>query len=533
MVPEYQSTKVPKYQSTRVLELSRFLNSGTLELWNSGTKALKNQKHGTNRKVRKIIMSHPTNKTQLIIIGAGPGGYAAAFYGADKGLEVTLIDTSENPGGTCLYRGCIPSKAYLHVCAIINEAKEAEKFGVIFSEPQIDLEKVRAFKDGVVAKLTKGLGQLSKARKITYIQGTGSFVDEKTVKVVKADGLEENITFENAIIATGSRPMIVPPFDQKTPCVIFSCKALALPDVPKKLLVVGAGYIGLELGSVYATLGSEVTVVEMMETAIPGADRDLAMVLQRQLKKKFKNMYFKTKVSQVEESGAGLKVTFVKDDNSEFIEEFDKVFVSVGRRPYTEGLGLDNIGIELDSKGFIKTCDMRRTTCDAIFAIGDITGQPMLAHKASHEARVAVDAILGKEAKFAPKAIPAVMFTDPEVAWCGLTENEAKEKELDFEVAKFPWLASGRALTLGRTEGMTKLIIEKETQKILGVGMIGKHVGDMISEGALAIEMGATAKDLAHVIHPHPTLSETIMEAADVFYGECAHIYKPKRTHHT
>ncbi|MBU0505736.1 FAD-dependent oxidoreductase, partial [bacterium] len=362
-----------------------------------------------------------------------------------------------------------------------------------------------------------------------YIQGTGSFIDKTTVKVVKADGLEEQISFEKAIIATGSRPMVVPPFDQKTPGVIFSCKALALPDIPKRLLVVGAGYIGLELGSVYATLGSEVTVVEMMDTAIPGADRDLAMVLQRQLKKKFKNMYFKTKVSQVEEDGDGLKVTFVKEDNSTFTENFNKVFVSIGRRPYTEGLGLEKVGIELDEKGFVNTTHDKRSTIHNIFAIGDITGQPMLAHKASHEARVAVDAILGKNTTFAPKAIPAVMFTDPEVAWCGLTETQAKEKELNFEVAKFPWLASGRALTLGRTEGMTKLIIDKETEKVLGVGMVGKHVGDMISEGALAIEMGATAKDLAHVIHPHPTLSETIMEAAEVFYGQCSHLYKPKR----
>ena len=362
-----------------------------------------------------------TTKTQLLVIGAGPGGYAAAFYAADKGLNVTLIDKSPNPGGTCLYRGCIPSKAYLHVTKILSEAKEAEKFGVTFEEPKIDIEKIRAFKDSVVTKLTKGLGQLTKARKINYIQGEASFVDKNTVKVVKEDGSEENIGFDNAIIATGSRPMVVSPFDQKTKGVIYSCKAIALPDVPKKMLVVGAGYIGLELGSVYQALGSEVTVVEMMDSVIPGADRDLAQVLQRQIKKKFKNMLFKTKVAEVKEEGDGVKAVLEKEDGTKTEEVYDKVFVSVGRRPYTEGLGLENIGVKLDAKGFIPTTSSLMTHHSSLYAIGDVVGNPMLAHKASHEARVAVDNIMGEDSKFAPKAIPAVIFTDPEVAWCGVT----------------------------------------------------------------------------------------------------------------
>jgi len=470
-------------------------------------------------------MSSKEITTDLVVLGGGPGGYAAAFYAADLGMKVTLVDLEANPGGVCLYRGCIPSKALLHAAKVINEASEASEYGVEFGEPKINLEKLRSWKDSVVTKLTGGLGQLAKARKITFIQGRGSFLDSNTLKVLGIDGAESRVSFKNIIVATGSRPIPVPGLSLESSRLLDSTAALRLSQVPKKLLIVGAGYIGLELGSVYAALGTKVSVVEMMDGVIPGADRDMATILHKELKKKFDKFYFKTRLTDIVEEKDGLKVTF--DGQPE--EAFDYVLVSIGRKPNSSGIGLDNTSVKVQDNGFIQVNERLQTSVPNIYAIGDVVGQPMLAHKASHEARVAVEAISGKAVAFEPKAIPAVIFTDPEVAWCGMTENEAKENNIEVEVVKFPWAASGRAMTLGRTEGMTKLIVDKKTEAILGVGIVGPNAGDMISEGVLAVEMCATVTDLKLSIHPHPTLSESVMEAAELFFGHCTHMYRPKR----
>jgi len=463
------------------------------------------------------------NKSQLVVIGAGPGGYVAAFLAADNGLEVTLIDSSERPGGICLQKGCIPSKALLHAARIIEETKEAKEFGIEFSEPNIDIDKLRSFKDNVINKLTSGLVHLCKQRKVNYIQGKASFASSTSVKVIKSDNTEEIIEFENAILATGSKPVKLPGLDF-TSKVMDSTIALNLENIPKTLLVVGGGYIGLEIGSVYAALGSDVSVVEMSDSLIPNADKDLVRPLSRKLKDSFSEILLNTKADSITENDAGVSVA-IGDEK----KEYDKVLIAIGRKPCFEDLGLDNTNIELDDKNFIKTDAQRKTTEPNIYAIGDITGEPMLAHKASAEAKTAIYNILGKDSSFEPKAIPAVAFTDPEIAWCGLTEEEAKAKGIDFEVAKFPWAASGRALSLARTEGMTKLIIDPSNEKILGVGIVGVGAGELISEGVVAIEMDATVSDLANCIHPHPTLSETLMESAEVFHGKSPSIYKPKK----
>jgi dihydrolipoamide dehydrogenase len=466
--------------------------------------------------------------TKLVVLGGGPGGYAAAFYAADLGMDVTLVDLEANPGGVCLYRGCIPSKALLHVAEVLNEAKHAKDFGVEFAEPKINLEKVRTWKDGVVKKLTGGLGQLSKARKINFVQGRGSFVDSNTLKVVKTDGAEESLSFDNIIIATGSRPSTLPGNSVESSRIWDSTSALRLDQIPGKLLVIGGGYIGLELGSVYAALGSEVSVVEMTPGIIPGADRDLAQILQKQLSKSMKTMMFGTKVTGLVEEKDGMRVQFEKDGKAEE-EVYDYVLVSIGRKPNSSGLGLDNTGVKVSDHGFIEVNGARQTAVSNIYAIGDVVGGLMLAHKASHEAKTAVEAIQGQDVTFEPQAIPAVIFTDPQVAWCGLTETEAKEKGVEYKAVKFPWAASGRATTLGRNEGVTKLLIDPKSEAILGMGIVGPGAGDMISEGVVAIEMGATASDLKMCIHPHPTLSESIMEAAEVFFGHCTHMFAPKK----
>ncbi len=465
---------------------------------------------------------------ELVVIGGGPGGYAAAFYAADKGLDVTLIEKEENPGGVCLYRGCIPSKALLHVAKLINEAKEAEHWGVRFSEPEIDLDKLREFKNSVVQKLTGGTGQLAKQRKITYVRGTASFVNSNTVIVKKHDGSTEEIKYKKAILATGSVPVKIPAFDISDK-VMDSTGALELNDIPEKFLVVGGGYIGLELGSVYAAIGSKVTVVEMMDGLLPGADRDLVRVLERTLKPRFEDVLLSTKVVEMSEENGKIKVRFEGKKVKEPVQYFDRVLVSVGRKPVTTGFGIENTNIKVDDKGFVITDEKMLTDDPSIFAIGDLVGNPMLAHKASAEGKVAVEAVMGEKTAFEPNAIPAVVFTDPELAWAGITENEAKEQGLKVEIARFPWGASGRATTIGRNDGLTKLIIEPETGRILGMGMVGVGAGDMIAEGALAVEMAALAKDVAMTIHPHPTLSETIMESAEAFYGHSTHVYKPKR----
>ncbi len=470
-----------------------------------------------------------SEKKQLVVIGAGPGGYAAAFYAADHGMDVTLIDKELNPGGVCLYRGCIPSKALLHISKLIHEAEESSKWGVTFGKPKIDLDKLREFKNNVVNKLTGGTGQLSKQRKINYIQGTASFVNSNTLSVQREDGSSEELNFEKAILATGSVPAEVPGISFDLPGVWDSTDALELETVPKKLLVVGGGYIGLELGSVYAALGSKVTVVEMMPGLLPGADKDLVKVLQKTLEKSIDNIMLNTKVVEVKETKSGLKVKFEGEDVEKAEQQFDKILVSVGRRPVTKGLGLENTQVSITDRGFVHVDEKLATSDPSIFAVGDIVGGAMLAHKASAEAKVAVDVIAGNKAAFEPNAIPAVVFTDPELAWAGLSENEAKEKGIKVDVARFPWAASGRATTIDRNDGLTKLIIDPETTRILGVGIVGAGAGEMISEGVLAVEMAALAKDVAMSIHPHPTLSETVMEAAEVHFGEATHLYRPKR----
>lgn len=470
-------------------------------------------------------MNINTVSTDLVVLGGGPGGYAAAFYAADMGLAVTLVDVEANPGGVCLYRGCIPSKALLHAAKIIHEARAAKDFGIEFPAPKIDWARLISWKDDVVAKLTKGLGGLAKIRKVNFLQGRGSFLDNETMKVVPTNGQETRLKFKHAIIATGSRPISLPGITLESKRLLDSTRALSLPAIPKKMLIVGAGYIGLELGSVYTAVGTKVTCVEMLPGILPGVDADLAAILHRELSKSFAGFIFNTRVTGITEETGGLRVSFDREP----ADVFDCVLVCIGRRPNGSGIGLDNTRVEVSDKGFIEVNERRQTAVGHIFAIGDVVGQPMLAHKAAHEARVAVDAILGKNTAFEPLAIPAVIFTDPEVAYSGMMEQEAKENGLDIEVVKFPWAASGRALTLARTEGLTKLIVDKKTELLLGVGLVGPNAGDMISEAALAIEMGATVSDLKLTIHPHPTLSETLMEAAELFFGHCTHMHRPKK----
>ena len=466
---------------------------------------------------------------QLVVLGAGPGGYAAAFYAADLGMRVALVDEEKNPGGVCLYRGCIPSKALLHVAKVIDEAKQAGNWGVTFTEPKVDIDKLRAFKQGVVDKLTAGVGSVAKMRKVTFVQGRATLTGPTSMSVTGPGGTTE-LKFEHLILATGSHPTKIPTLSLDSPRMMDSTSGLEIPDVPKSLLVIGGGYIGLELGTVYATLGSKVSVVEMTPGLLPGADRDLVGVLEKRLKNLFASIMLNTKVVKVAlaNEGAGIRVTF-EGDVAEKEQVFDRVLVAVGRRPNSKIPGLETTKVRVAANGFIETDEQRRTAEPNIFAIGDVAGEPMLAHKASHEARVAVEVIAGHKAVFEPQAIPAVVFTDPEIAWCGMTEVQAQASGIDFEVAKFPWGALGRAITIDRPDGLTKLILEKGTGRILGVGVAGSGAGELIAEGVLAIEMGATAEDLKLVIHPHPTLSETLMESAEVFFGQSTHVYKPRR----
>ncbi len=464
----------------------------------------------------------------VTVIGAGPGGYAAAFYAADLGMEVTLIDNEVNPGGVCLYRGCIPSKALLHAAKVINEAKEAKNWGIEFGQPKIDINRLREWKNEVVKQLTGGLGIVSKQRKVNYIRGTASFINSNTLEIKKEDGSTENHTFENAIIATGSIIATIPDLNIDSKRLLNSTTALDLPEIPKSLLVIGGGYIGLELGSVYQALGTKVSVVEMMPGLLPGADRDLVSHLSKKLGKEFERIMLNAKVTEMKETKNGIKVKIDTEIGTEELE-YDYVLMSIGRKPSTKGLGVENAHVTTNERGWIKVNAQMKTEGGNIYAIGDIAGEPMLAHKASHEARVAVDTIAGEKVAFEPLAIPAVVFTDPEIAWAGLTENQAKEKKIKYETAKYPWAASGRATTLGRSDGVTKLILDPESQRILGVGICGPGAGELIAEGVLAIEMGANVTDLKLTIHPHPTLSETIMEAAEAFFGQSTHMYKPKR----
>ena len=464
-----------------------------------------------------------STKTDIVVLGAGPGGYAAAFYAADKGKKVIMVEKDSRLGGVCLNRGCIPSKALLHAAKLITESRESGHRGISFGEPRIDLYKLRAWKDSILDKLGGGVAGLAKQRGVEVMHGRGYFEESKTLRVETDDG-QKFIQFDTAIISVGSKSAMPKAFDLGNPRVMTSRDALDVPDVPGTLLIVGGGYIGMELGTVYAALGSKVVVVEALASILMGADADLVRYVQRYAEKAFKEVRVKTKVVSMATAGKQIKVVMEKD-GQKLEELYDRVLVSVGRVPNHADLGLENTKVTKDDRGFIKVNEKQQTNDPAIYAIGDVTGGALLAHKASREARVAVDAILGEYNALTQYIIPAVVFTDPEVAWCGLTEMEAKEKGITVKVARFPWSASGRALTFDRPDGLTKLIIDPETERILGAGITGHGAGELISEAVLAIEMGATAFDLASSIHPHPTLSETLMECAEVFYGHATHTF--------
>ncbi len=464
-----------------------------------------------------MVMGEETLETQVAVIGGGPGGYSAAFRAADLGLDVVLIEEGERLGGTCLLRGCIPSKALLETSTLIQRTQEAQAHGISFGKPKIDLPSLRDWKNSVVDRLVSGLGTLAKHRDIEVVHGRATFTSSTSVRLEGAD--IRYVKFKHAILATGSRPAALKdhPF---TPAsrIIDSTGALDLEDIPKRLLVIGAGYIGMELGSVYASLGSKVTVVEMLDSILPGVDAELSKPLMKSAQKLFEAIYLKTRVAKMEETEKEVSVLF-EGDVSHPQQTFDRVLIAIGRRPNSDQIGLENTAVKLDDHGFVIVDEQRRSTDAAIFAIGDVAGNPMLAHKAMAEGKVAAEVIAGKPAGYDVTAIPAIVYTDPEIAWCGLTEAEAKQQGLDVEISRFSWRASGRALTLNAPEGLTKLIFDRKTQRVLGVGLVGRGAENLIAEGALAIEMGAVAQDLALTVHPHPTLSETLSEAADVFLG--------------
>ncbi|MGH7951305.1 MAG: dihydrolipoyl dehydrogenase [Limisphaerales bacterium] len=466
-------------------------------------------------------------KTEIVVVGAGPGGYAAAFYAADLGKKVILVERDKKLGGVCLNRGCIPSKALLYATHQIVHARESAHRGITFAEPQIELEKLRAWKSSIIEKLAGGVATLAKMRGVQVIQGRGYFEGSNKLRVETEQG-QQFIEYDKAILAVGSKSAMPRAFDLGNPRVMTSRGALEVEDVPENLLVVGGGYIGMELSFVYAALGSKVTVVEALENILAGADQDLARPVIANAKKMFKEIRLKAKVTKMATAGKQIKVAM--EFNGQKLEElYDRVLVAVGRVPNSADLGLENTKIFLDERGFVKVNAQQQTDDPGIYAIGDIAGGILLAHKAHKEARIAVEVITGENSAFENVVIPAVVFTDPELAWCGLTETEAKEKEIKYEIAKFPWTASGRALSFDRTDGVTKIIADPETDRVLGVGICGAGAGELIAEAVLAIEMGATVEDIALSVHPHPTLSETLMECADAFYGHATHTISKKR----
>lgn len=468
------------------------------------------------------------DKKKVVVLGAGPGGYAAAFHASDLGLDVTLIDPKENPGGVCLYHGCIPTKALLHIASVKEHSESAGEWGLSFSDVKVDLDKVRSWKESVVDRLTKGVGQLAKSHKVDFRRGTAKLKGKNTLEFTSSDGQKDEITFENLIIATGASPRGLDniPFDEM---VMNAESALQLMDVPGKLLVIGAGYIGLEMSIIYEALGSEITICEFTNDILPGLDQDLKEIFRKEKDALIGRAMFGTKVKSVTKKDNRLTVEFESDDGKSRTDTFDKILVGIGSIPNSSGIGLEEAGVKTDDKGFIIVDEYRRTNIENIYAIGDVAGQPMLAHKATFEGRIAAGHIAGEKTAYEPQAIPAVVFTQPEIAWAGLTENEAKATGRKIEVARFPWAASGRAISLGLKNGLTKLIIDPETERILGGAMIGRDAGSLVPEIALAIEMGAVVRDLELTIHPHPTLSETIMEAAESYFGEATHIYRRKR----
>lgn len=465
----------------------------------------------------------------LVVLGAGPGGYAAAFYAADLGKKVVLVELDNRLGGVCLNRGCIPSKAYLNVVKLIRETKESAHRGIEFTSPKIRLEKLRAWKESVLDKLSQGITGLAERRGVEVMRGRGHFEDSHTLRIETVSG-QKFVTYDHVIVAVGSKPALPAAFDLGNRRIMTSTEALELEEVPENLLVVGGGYIGMELGTVYSALGSRVVMVEALKAILMGADSDLVRPVARFAEENFKEVRVSTKVLKMATSGKKIKVVLQTEGQKEKEELYDRVLVSIGRVPNCADMGLKSTKVTQDEKGFIQVNEKMQTSDPHIYAIGDVVGGAMLAHKASREARIAVGVICGEDNSSKDIVIPAVVFTDPEVAWCGLTENEAKAKGIDVKVARFPWAASGRALTFDRPDGMTKLIIEPETERILGVGICGHGAGELISEGVLAVEMGATARDLAESVHPHPTLSETLMECAEVFYGHSTHTFSRRRT---
>jgi dihydrolipoamide dehydrogenase len=469
----------------------------------------------------------------LLVLGAGPGGYTAAFRAADLGLEVTVVDARDTLGGVCLNVGCIPSKALLHAAKVIAETKEMGEHGLSFAEPTIDLDKLRSWKDGVVGKLVGGLAGLAKQRKVTTLRGTGRFVSPHRVEVTGTDGTTTVVGFDQAIVAAGSEPVRLPFVPHDDPRVLDSTSALELKDIPDRLLVLGGGIIGLEMATVYAELGSRITVVELMDQLIPGADPDLVKPLAKHIGSRYENVFLSTKVTNVEAADDGLVVSFEGAAGGKNAapeqDTFDAVLVAVGRVPNGSVLGLDAAGVAVSDRGFVPVDDRMRTNVGHVFAIGDVVGQPMLAHKATHEGKVAAEVAAGKPSAFDGRVIPSVAYTDPEVAWVGVTEGEAKARGLSYGSGTFPWAASGRSLSLGRSEGITKILFDTETDRIIGAGIVGPSAGDLITEAALAIELGADAADIGLTIHPHPTLSETVGMAAEAFEGTLTDLYLPKK----
>ncbi len=465
---------------------------------------------------------------EVVVLGSGPGGYSAAFRAADLGKKTVLIERYPTLGGVCLNVGCIPSKALLHVAKVMTEAEEMGSHGISFGKPKIDLDELRAFKDGVVKQLTGGLDGLSKGRKVQVVHGFGTFTGPNMIEVKGEDGVK-TVSFDQCIIAAGSEPVALPFIPHDDPRVIDSTGALELKDIPERMLVLGGGIIGLEMACVYDALGSKVTVVELMDQIIPGADKDIVKPLMTRIKGRYENIFLKTKVTGVEAQDDGLKVTFEDDKGESFTDTFDKLLVAVGRKPNGKMLEAEKAGVAVDDRGFIGVDAQQRTGVKHIFAIGDVVGQPMLAHKAVHEGKVAAEVCAGEKRFFDAKLIPSVAYTDPEVAWCGVTENEAKAKGIKYEKGVFPWAASGRSLSNGRSEGVTKLLFDPEDDRVIGACIVGTNAGDLISEAALAIEMGADAVDLGHTIHPHPTLSETVNFAAEMYEGTITDLMPPKK----
>jgi dihydrolipoamide dehydrogenase len=463
----------------------------------------------------------------LVVLGGGPGGYAAAFMAADLGMEVVIVEQDSRLGGTCLLRGCIPSKALLHVGRVLSESREMEAWGIHFQRPAIDLDALRARKEKVIATLTGGLSQLARRRNVTVLNGKGRFTSSTTLEVSLADGTSQTVSFEHCVLASGSRPARIPAFEIGSPRVMDSTAALELADIPESLLVVGGGYIGLEMGTVYAELGAKVSVVELTDGLLPGADRDLVKPLHKRLEGLLEGIHLQTKVVRLEDRGSGVEV-HLEGPAGPASRTFSRVLVSVGRRPNSDGIGLENTSVVVSAKGFVEVDDRQRTADPHILAIGDVCGEPMLAHRASHQGKVAVESLHGEPAVFEPRAIPAVVFTDPEIAWAGLTEHEAAAAGRPVEISRYPWAASGRAHALGRTDGLTKILIDPETDTVLGVGIVGPGAGELIAEGALAIEMGCSARDLMETIHPHPTLGETVAFSAENYFGLATEIYRPR-----